>query len=89
MGLKYSQISSENDSQGLRESILTNSLIRFRSEVRQIVLKTYKNNKNAQNCPVQQLKDNNRDLLELCDKLRKDLDGFGIKLKVSILTQNI
>jgi hypothetical protein len=61
--------------------------VKFRSHVREIALKsintTKSNNLNDENL-FNELKNTSEALLSLCDKLRKDLDGYGIKLKVSL-----
>ena len=83
MGLKYSN--TESDNQSFRENIILNSLVKFRFQVREVALKSLKASKGRLKDEklFQELENNDKTLLSLCDSLRQDLDGFGIKLKVS------
>ncbi|XP_054162389.1 cysteine--tRNA ligase-like [Oppia nitens] len=83
MGLTF--ISSIEDTTA-REALILNALTKFRSDVRQIALKSLKNiDKTTNNTDVNnisnELHQNTKDLLTLCDTLRLELDGFGIKFK--------
>ncbi len=86
MGLVYNQNDNETKNRNLKETVSLNSFVNFRSDVREIALKSIKitksNNLSDENL-LNELKNTSEGLLSLCDKLRKDLDSYGIKLKVS------
>jgi cysteinyl-tRNA synthetase len=87
MGLVYNQNDNETQNRNFKQTVSLNSFVKFRSHVREIALKsintTKSNNLNDENL-FNELKNTSEALLSLCDKLRKDLDGYGIKLKVSL-----
>lgn len=83
MGLKYS--SAETSNQSFRENILINSLVKFRSQVREVALNSLKTSKGKPKDErlFREIDNNNKEVLSLCDDLRHHLNSFGIKLKAS------
>jgi cysteinyl-tRNA synthetase len=87
MGLVYNENDNETQNRNFKETVSLNSFVKFRSDVREIALKSIKttksNNLNDENL-LNELKNTSEALLSLCDQLREHLDGYGIKLKVSL-----
>ncbi|CAG2102261.1 unnamed protein product [Medioppia subpectinata] len=84
MGLLYKQSSNKNDGQSVKESLVIKTFIKFRSDIRALALNSIIKSKNMSSNPQlisDEIQKNNKEMLSLCDAIRQDLDGFGIKFK--------